>query len=185
MVEREEKKLSGAHAGEERMKPGTAVEEERKADIGIPERARAAVTEALNRLLADEFVLYAKTRNYHWNVEGPHFRELHKLFEEQYTLIEESVDDIAERVRALGHRPAASLARWVELARLKEEQATPDARAMVERLLADHEEVCRELRADIRLCAKSGDDGSMDFLTGLLEQHEKTAWMLRATLNGV
>jgi starvation-inducible DNA-binding protein len=155
-------------------------------NIGLGEEPRAAVTQILNALLADEYVLYTRTRNYHWNVIGPQFNDLHKFFEAQYDEINDIVDEVAERARSLGGRSAGTLAEFLKLTRLKEETgAAPDARAMIGALLADHEAIIRSLRQDLQTCAdKHGDMGTSDFLTGLMEQHEKMAWMLRAFLEG-
>jgi starvation-inducible DNA-binding protein len=154
-----------------------------KLDIGIPDDKRAGVVSLLTGLLADEYVLYTKTRNYHWNVTGPHFNDLHKLFEAQYDALAEVVDEVAERIRALGAPTPATLAEFTKQTRLREHPAEyPDARTMLAHLLADHEALTRTLRADVETTAGLGDVGTSDFLTGLLEKHEKTAWMLRATI---
>jgi starvation-inducible DNA-binding protein len=139
----------------------------------------------LNTLLADEYVLYTKTRNYHWNVLGPQFNDLHRFFESQYNALSEAVDDVAERARSLGGRAAATLAEFLKQARLKERPGQyPEAREMIGDLLADHEAVIRTLRADLETCAEEhGDMGTSDFLTGLMERHEKMAWMLRSSLD--
>ena len=154
-----------------------------KPDIGIPDAQRAGVVTLLTGLLADEYVLYTKTRNYHWNVTGPHFNDLHKLFEAQYDALAETVDEVAERIRTLGAPTPASLAEFTKQTRLREHPGEyPDARTMLGNLLADHEALARTLRADLETAASAGDAGTNDFLTGLLEKHEKTAWMLRATV---
>jgi starvation-inducible DNA-binding protein len=154
------------------------------ADIGIADKDRQAVVGILNTLLADEFVLYVKSRRFHWNVEGPDFAELHDLFQKQYEQLAEIVDDVAERARALDGRAAGSLEEFLKLTRLTEEPAKAyDARGMVAALLLDHEALVRSLRQDLRACGEQhGDEGTMDFLTGLMQTHEKTAWMLRAYL---
>lgn len=138
----------------------------------------------LNTLLADESVLGAKTRNCHWNVTGPHFHDLHKLFESQYDKLDEIMDDVAERARALDGHAIGTLSEFLGLARLKEQPGKyPNALQMTTELLAGHEAVIRQLRADVDACGeKLGDAGTTDFLTGLMEQHEKMAWMLRAVL---
>ncbi len=153
-----------------------------KPNIGLSDKQRDAVVRILNTLLSDEYLLYTKTRNYHWNVDGPHFNDYHKFFESQYEALEEIVDQVAERARSLGGRPIATLAEMVKEARLKEHPGTlPDAPAMIAGLLADHETVIRALRADLQKCADDhGDMGTSDFLTGLMEDHEKMAWMLRS-----
>lgn len=151
--------------------------------IGLEAKARQELGALLNALLADEFVLYTKTRNYHWNVTGPTFSQLHAFFESQYDQLDEAIDDIAERVRALGGRSAGSLKEFLAAARLSEDTgAALDAAGMVRALLADHEALIRQLRQDVARADALGDAGTNDFLTGLMESHEKMAWMLRATL---
>src|SRR6266513_2778232 len=119
-------------------------------DIGMSESNRASVVKILNTLLADEYVLYTKTRNYHWNVTGPQFNDLHKFFEAQYEALDDVVDEVAERARALGGRAAGSLEEFRKLARLGEEVGkVPAARDMLAGLLADHEALTRTLRADV------------------------------------
>ena len=154
-------------------------------DTGLTDADRAGVIKILNALLADEYILYTKTRNFHWNVVGPHFNDLHKFFEAQYTELNVVVDDVAERARALGGAAAGSLAEFVQLGRLGEQpgKALP-GRAMLAALVADHEAIVRQLRTDLDVCAdRFHDAGTQDFLTGLMEQHEKMAWMLRAFLD--
>jgi starvation-inducible DNA-binding protein len=155
-----------------------------KPNLGIPDKGRAGVAKLLQTLLADLHVLYVKTRNYHWNVSGPHFNDLHKVFEAQYDAIGEEIDEVAERIRAVGFPAEATLAGFAKAARLKEHAGpVPDAKAMLTGLLADHEALARSLRPDVDAAQNEhGDAGTADFLTGLLEAHEKTAWMLRATL---
>jgi starvation-inducible DNA-binding protein len=154
-----------------------------KLDIGIGEEARDQVVDLVTATLADEYLLYTKTRNYHWNVVGPQFNDLHKFFEAQYEELDDIVDEVAERARALGGRAAGTLAEFVRRARLKEAADSPDASTMIANLLADHEAVIRSLRRDLQTCAdRLGDAGTSDFLTGLMERHEKMAWMLRAFL---
>ncbi len=154
-----------------------------KVNIGLTDKARDGVVRTLNTLLADEFVLYAKTRGFHWNVTGPHFSELHKLFETQYDELAETIDEVAERTRALGGIATGSLKRFLSDARITDSTAAKrSATQMVGDLLKDHESVIRSLRKDIEAVAAVGDEGTTDFLTGLMERHEKTAWMLRAHL---
>jgi starvation-inducible DNA-binding protein len=154
-----------------------------KPNIGIGDEDRQAVVEGLNTLLADEYLLYTKTRNYHWNVVGPQFNDLHKFFESQYEALDDVVDDVAERARSLGGHAQGTLAEFTERARLREEPGAPDAKGMLSRLLADHETLIRQLREDAEITLdKHGDAGTNDFLVGLMEQHEKMAWMLRAFL---
>lgn len=154
------------------------------ADIGIAEEHRKAVVRILNTVLADEFLLYVKSRRFHWNVEGPDFAELHELFQKHYEQLGEVIDDVAERARALDGIAAGSFEEYLELTRLKEEPAQrDDAGGMIEALLADHEAIIRNLRGDLQRCSNEhGDEGTMDFLTGLMQVHEKMAWMLRVYL---
>ena len=153
-------------------------------NIGIRDGERQAVVSILNTLLADEYLLYTKTRNYHWNVTGPQFNDLHKFFEAQYEALDDIVDEVAERARSLGGRAAGTLEEFRKTARLGEDPGkVPAARDMLAALLADHESLTRTLRTDVdTVTDKHRDTGTADFLTGLLEQHEKMAWMLRSFL---
>ncbi len=150
--------------------------------IGISESNRDSIVKILNAVLADEYVLYTKTRNYHWNVAGPQFNDLHKFFEAQYEALNEVVDDVAERARALGGKAFGTLAEFAQHTRLKEQPGKqPAALTMVANLQADHEAMIRALRADLEtVMEKHNDAGTSDFLTGLMEKHEKMAWMLRS-----
>jgi starvation-inducible DNA-binding protein len=151
--------------------------------IGLSDGDRRGSVEILSALLADEYVLYTKTRNYHWNVVGPQFNDLHKFFEAQYEELDDVVDEVAERARALGARAFGTLAEFRENTRLKETAgAVPAAKEMIAELLGDHETIIRALRQDIEKADKRGDVGTNDFLTGLLEKHEKASWMLRSFL---
>jgi starvation-inducible DNA-binding protein len=154
--------------------------------IGLSQKQRQGVVEILSPLLADEYLLYTKTRNYHWNVVGPQFNDLHKFFEAQYEALDEVIDDVAERARTLGGRAVATLAEFLKLARLKEHPGRQlAARDMLRDLLADHEALIQTLRQDLDTAmARHGDAGTSDFLTGLMERHEKMAWMLRSFLEG-
>ena len=152
-----------------------------KPTIGISDGDRQAVARILAAIQADEAVLSAKTRQYHWNVTGPHFSELHRLFGEQYEAIDETIDEIAERGRALGAVAPGTLAAFLAMTRLQEQQTIPNAQAMVTSLLQDHEAIIRQLRADVESTgATYRDVGTSDFLTGIMEAHEKMAWMLRS-----
>jgi starvation-inducible DNA-binding protein len=167
---------TGNHAADVIVKPRIALSDEQ----------RQGVVALLNALLSDEYVLYTKTRNYHWNVRGPQSNDLHKFFEEQYTLLSEVVDESAERARSLGGWAFGSLSEFSQHTRLTEHPGRyPKAREMIFNLLADHEAIIRQLRTDLETCAeKYKDMGTSDFLTGLMEKHEKMAWMLRAFLEG-
>ncbi len=155
-------------------------------NLGIDPKDRAGAVKILNALLADEYVLYTKTRNYHWNVVGPQFNDLHKFFAEQYEAIGDFVDDVAERARTLGGHAVATLGEFAEAARLKEHPGQyPSAEDMLENLLADHEAIIRQLRTDADAAGTELHDvGTNDFLIGLMEEHEKMAWMLRSFLEG-
>jgi starvation-inducible DNA-binding protein len=157
-----------------------------KLNIGLSEQERKGVGDMLNALLADEYVLYTNTRNYHWNVVGPHFHDLHKFFESQYEELDEVVDEVAERGRALGGTALGSLTEFLKQTRLKEHHGqSTSALEMVNNLLFSHEAIIQSLRVDLESCAdKFHDMGTNDFLTGLMERHEKMAWMLRAMLEG-
>jgi starvation-inducible DNA-binding protein len=155
-----------------------------KPNIGMADGDRQAVVQILNTLLSDEYVLSTKTRNSHWNVVGPQFNDLHEFFETLYTERNEVIDEVAERARALGGRAFGSLAEFAKSARLTEDPgAVGSAKEMLTSLLADHEALVTTLRADVDTVGDEYHDaGTADFLTGLLRQHETTAWMLRAHL---
>jgi starvation-inducible DNA-binding protein len=152
--------------------------------IGMKETDRNSVGQILNLLLADEHVLYIKLRNYHWNVTGMQFKPLHELFEEQYTALATSIDDLAERIRSLGFFAPGSMEELKKLARLQEtDHLNGNAEQMVKNLLADNETIIQILRRNIDQVDNDFNDvGNADFLTALLEDHEKMAWMLRAHL---
>jgi starvation-inducible DNA-binding protein len=137
----------------------------------------------LNTLLADEYVLYTKTRNAHWNIQGQNFIELHKFFENQYQTLDIIIDDVAKRVRALGHFALGSLKDFIAVTRLSEYNLEfTNQNHIIQSLLEDHETLIRSLRKDITATAEHRDLGTADFMTRLLEQHEKMSWMLRAHL---
>jgi len=155
-------------------------------NIGLSVEQCEGVVAILNALLADEYLLYTKTRNYHWNVVGPQFNDLHRFFETHYNELNEIVDEVAERSRALGGKALGTMAEFLKHTRLKEETGHyPDACDMIANLLADHEALICQLRLDLETCNEQYHDaGTTDFLTGLMEQHEKMAWMLRAFIEG-
>ncbi len=150
-------------------------------DIGIaaPDRTRAA--DALQKLLADTYALYLKTHGYHWNVEGPHFQQLHALFMEQYTEMWNAVDELAERIRALGKYAPSSYSQMAALSSIEEEKGEPNWQAMVTSLARGHEEVAKSARLVLRVAEEIGDDATADVVTPRVTLHEKAAWMLRAT----
>jgi starvation-inducible DNA-binding protein len=151
-------------------------------NIGLTDAQREGVVLMLNTLLADEYLLYTKTRNYHWNVVGPQFNDLHAFFEAQYTELNDIVDEVAERARALGGNAIGTLGEFLKQTRLQEHQGQyPESRAMIADLLADHEATIRQLRVDLETCIDMYQDrGTNDFLTGLMARHQKMAWMLRS-----
>ncbi len=150
-------------------------------NIGISDSNRQAVAIVLNTLLADEFVLYTKTRNAHWNVEGADFYDKHKFFESQFEQLDEVIDDVAERIRTLGHYAAANLKSFLSLTHLTEQsRESNDSLGFIKELLADHESIIIHLRENINIFANEYNDlGTSDFITGLMQTHEKMAWFLR------
>lgn len=158
-----------------------------KLNIALNAETRKSVSDTLNKILAAEHVLYIKTRNYHWNVVGPQFFSLHELFELQYTALAASIDEVAERIRALGYNAVGTMGEFLKLSNLKEEdpKTYPDAGDMVARLVEGHENNIRTLREAIDMIDEEcHDQGTADFLTGKMEEHEKMAWMLRSFLAG-
>ncbi len=154
-------------------------------DIGIGETDRKAIADGLSRLLADTYTLYLKTHNYHWNVEGPMFNTLHLMFETQYNELALAVDLIAERIRALGEPAPGSYRRYAELSSIDEDDdagAGPDAMTMILRLVEGQEAVVRTARSVFPVAESANDEPTADLLTQRMQQHEKTAWMLRSML---
>ncbi|MDN3674362.1 DNA starvation/stationary phase protection protein [Flavobacterium branchiarum] len=156
-----------------------------KANIGIKQENLSKVVEILSKILADEFVLYTKSKRAHWNVEGPDFYNKHLFFEQQYDAIDEIVDTVAERIRSLGHYAPATLKNFLALTHLSEElHEKNDANGFIKELLIDHESIIIFLRENINFIANDLQDaGTSDYITSLVETHEKMAWMLRAHLN--
>ncbi len=154
----------------------------RTIDIGISESDRRAIADGLSRVLADSYTLYLKTHNYHWNVMGPMFNTLHLMFEQQYNELSLAVDQVAERIRALGHPAPGSYASYTKLTAIPEEEGVPPAEEMIANLLAGHETVARTAREVFPVAAQGGDEPTADLLTQRMEVHEKTAWMLRSML---
>ena len=155
-----------------------------KPNIDISTENMAQSAELLNKILADEYVLYTKTLNYHWNVRGMSFGPLHDFFKKQYEELSNFVDEVAERVRSIGHLAAGTLQEFSQLTRLQEEPGkTLSEKEMIKKLLNDHESIIRTLRVDQETCMTTlKDAGTSNFLLNLLEKHEKMAWMLRAFL---
>ena len=151
-------------------------------DIGINETDRQAIAEGLSRLLADTYTLYLKTHNFHWNVTGPMFDTLHKMFETQYTELALAVDLIAERIRALGVHAPGTYAEFGKLSSIKEEPGVPGADVMIRQLLQGQEAVVRTARSVFPVVDQAADEPTADLLTQRMQVHEKTAWMLRSLL---
>ncbi|MEX0648979.1 MAG: DNA starvation/stationary phase protection protein [Balneolaceae bacterium] len=152
-------------------------------NIGIKKENRKAVCDRLQVLLADEFILYTKLRNYHWNIKANNFSELHNFYEEQYEEIAGIVDEVAERIRMLGHLSNGRLADYLELTQLNEEGYTTEAEVQIKILINNHETIIRYLRECITdFDSKYGDIGTSDFITALMEKHEKMRWMLDSFL---
>ena len=151
-------------------------------DIGISEKDRKKIADGLSRLLADNFALYLKTHNFHWNVKGPMFQTLHVMFEQQYNELWTALDAIAERIRALGFPAPGTTSQLSELSSIPETEGVPDAKDMVRLLVEGHEAVARTARKIFPAVDKASDEPSADLLTQRLQVHEKTAWMLRSLL---
>jgi len=151
-------------------------------DIGIAEKDRKAIAEGLSRLLADSYTLYLKTHNFHWNVTGPMFGTLHLMFEAQYTELATAVDEIAERIRALGHPAPGSYAAYARLSSIKEAEGVPSAEEMIRQLVEGQEAVVRTARGLFPIVDRAHDQPTADLLTRRMQVHEKNAWMLRSLL---
>ncbi len=158
----------------------------RKINIGLSDEQRAGVCELLNRDLADAYLVLIKTKKFHWDVVGPQFRSLHQLWEEQYQALTTNIDALAERVRTLGNYPVGTASDFIKYGSIKEQSDNiPLATEMVSQLVDDHEQIIRNLRDHVDQCSEEfSDQGTADFLTGLMEQHEEMAWMLRSFIEG-
>jgi starvation-inducible DNA-binding protein len=163
------------------MVPCPTEEEIVEVDTGITAAAREEIADGLARLLADSYTLYLKTHAYHWNVTGPMFNSLHTMFETHYLELRDAVDEIAERIRALGFPAPGSYAAFARLASVAEEEGVPAAMDMVRDLAHGHEAVVRTARSVVALAEQHEDQATADLVTQRLHVHEKTAWMLRAT----
>ena len=151
-------------------------------DIGIPEKDRTRIAQGLSRMLADTYLLYLKTHNFHWNVEGPMFQTLHTMFMEQYTEAWNAIDLIAERMRALGHYAPGTYKEYLKLGSIKETEGVPKAEQMVKLLIQAQESVVRTARAVLPVAEDVNDQPTLDLLTQRMDVHEKNAWMLRSLL---
>lgn len=139
------------------------------------------VTQALKVVLADSYALYLKTHNYHWNVEGPHFKSLHELFEEQYTDLAEAVDDIAERIRTLGEKAPGSFSAFSNLTSIPEGDESLEAMAMVQDLVSAQETVIKSLTEALKAAQKADDEVTIGLIVDRMTVHEKAQWMLKST----
>jgi starvation-inducible DNA-binding protein len=151
-------------------------------DTGISAKDRATIAKGLSRLLADTYVVYLKTHNFHWNVEGPMFQTLHQMFMDQYTETWNAIDLVAERIRSLGHYAPGTYREYLELARVKETPGQPRAEQMVRLLIEGQEAVVKTAREVLPLAEKADDQPTLDLLTQRMQVHEKNAWMLRSLL---
>ena len=154
-------------------------------NIAVSETNSAAVAAQLSKILADEYILYTKTKNAHWNIEGADFYAVHKFFETQFEQLDVIVDRVAERIRSLGHYAPATLKSFLELTHLTEKKSEiNDSQGFIKELLEDHESIIAKLRGNISpFIEKYKDSGTSDFITGIMEEHEKMAWFLRSHLN--
>lgn len=151
-------------------------------NIGIDEQNRKAIAKALSKVLADSYMLYLKTHNYHWNVKGELFHSLHEQFEEQYTELADAIDEIAERIRALGEKAPGTFKEFNQLTSIDEDTEEPEALEMVRRLALGNEQVLRTARQALKPANEAEDEATVDLLTRRLDVHSKTAWMLRSHL---
>ncbi|MAY36352.1 MAG: DNA starvation/stationary phase protection protein [Spongiibacteraceae bacterium] len=151
-------------------------------DIGIEKKTREDIAKGLSHLLADEYTLYLKTHNYHWNVTGPMFNTLHKMLEEQYLELAPAIDDIAERIRTLGEYAPGSYKEFAELSSIEEASGKEDAEAMIREIVLAREAVVRTARKLLPIADDADDEPTADLLTQRMQVHEKTAWMMRSLL---
>ena len=152
-------------------------------DIGISITDRDQIATGLAEVLADSYTLYLKTQSFHWNVTGPMFQTLHTLFEQQYTELATAVDQLAERIRALGIYAPGSFSRFQAMSSIQEETGVPLANRMLEQLLEGHEAVIRTARKVLPVAQEAHDEATVDLLVNRMSVHEKTAWMLRSMLS--
>ncbi|MBL7542167.1 MAG: DNA starvation/stationary phase protection protein [Bdellovibrionaceae bacterium] len=153
-----------------------------KIEIGINETDRQKIVTGLSHLLADSYILYLKTHNFHWNVEGPMFNTLHQMFMDQYTEMWNALDLIAERIRALGSYAPGSYKKFAQLSSIPESEESLPAKEMIQQLLHGHETIAKTIRQIFPVAEQGNDESSLDLLTQRLQVHEKTAWMLRSLL---
>ena len=152
-------------------------------NIGIGQQQRENIASGLSKLLADSYTLYLKTHNYHWNVTGPQFNTLHQMFEQQYTELATAVDQIAERIRALGIKAPGSYSAFAELTSIGEGSGDENAEEMIRQLVLGQEAVARTSREAFPAAEAANDEPTADLLTQRMQIHEKNAWMLRSMLD--
>lgn len=149
-------------------------------NIGIDSQHRQEISQGLKHLLADSYTLYLQTHNFHWNVTGPQFRELHLLFEEQYTELAVAVDEIAERILTLGVNAPGTYRQFAELSSIDEVEGVPSDKEMIRILTSSHEQVVRTCRKVLKVAQSCDDESSTALISDRMRVHEKAAWMLRA-----
>ena len=179
------KNKTAAKPAKTKTKPKAVAASAPGIDIGISAGDRGKIADGLSHFLADSYTLYLKTHNFHWNVTGPMFNTLHTMFETQYTEQWTALDEIAERIRALGFNAPGSYSEFVRLSSIREEPgltAAPAWHDMVQQLVDGNEAVCRTARKVLKVADAGGDDPTADLLTQRLQTHEKYAWMLRSLL---
>jgi starvation-inducible DNA-binding protein len=163
--------------------PTLKVIDDEKVEIGVEEKHRAEVAQALSTFLASTYTLYMKTLYYHWNVTGKQFSSLHELFETQYDDLHEAGDEIAERIRSLGHFTPGTFREYLEHSVITEDESLPEnAEAMTANLLQDNEACSREARKVLKIAEEASDEVTVDMMVARMATHDEAAWMLRATL---
>ncbi len=145
-------------------------------------QAKKKTADELAKILATTYCLYLKTQNFHWNVTGPHFHDLHSLFQSQYEALSEAVDEIAERIRALGHPAPGSFSAFSKISSIKDSSGNPKAKEMVKVLLSDHETAAECAKEVLDAAQAAGDDVTVDMMVERIQEHDKTAWMLKSIL---
>lgn len=151
-------------------------------NIGISDKNRSDIAEALGKVLAGTYALLLQTQNSHWNVKGPFFDPLHKLFQTQYEELQLAVDEIAERIRVMGQDAPATFTEFLELSPLKQKSNFKNSNEIVEFLMAGHDVLIKECKLAIQVSESGGDEATSDMLTERIASHGKASWMLRTTL---
>ncbi|MCC5015510.1 MULTISPECIES: Dps family protein [unclassified Legionella] len=139
------------------------------------------VVKKLSIIMADTYALYLKTQNYHWHVTGPQFKALHELFEMQYLQLAEAADQVAERIRIIGHKAPATFKEFEQLKKIKDGDSSLDANQMVTELANDHDTLVKDLNQAMTLAQENNDEGTANLLSNRIEEHEKSRWMLNAS----